>query len=143
MPGTLDKSNNLMITMMNNCHRLLQWHPPLDLGPGQPVARAPGDNFQSIITFCQSYLLSNETIQEGAYEQNDICSASCLTNDGPAAGSACVFPFNYMNVSHSACTTIDGDPKPWCVTQTDASGDMAASGAWGYCDASCPLHGLP
>jgi len=66
--------------------------------------------------------------------------ASCLTNDGPAAGSACAFPFNYMNVSHSACTTIDGDAKPWCVTQTDASGDMAVGGAWGYCDASCPLQ---
>ena len=64
MPGTLDKSNNLMITMMNNCHRLLRWLPPLDLGPGQPLAQAPGDNFQSIIAFCQSYPLSNGTIQE-------------------------------------------------------------------------------
>ena len=144
MPGTLDKSNNLMITMMNNCHRLLRWLPPLDLGPGQPLARAPGDNFQSIIAFCQSYPLSNGTIQEGTCKQNDICSASCLTNDGPAAGSACVFPFNYMGVSHTGCTTIDGDTTPWCSTQTDANDDhVPGVGAWGYCEASCPLQGLP
>ena len=73
----------------------------------------------------------------------NVCIVSCMTNDDlPAtasAGSACSFPFNYMNVSHSACTTIDGDAKPWCVTQTDSNGDMAVSGAWGYCDASCPV----
>ena len=65
----LEQLNNL-INMMNNRNRLLRWLPPLDLGPGQPVARAPGDNFQSIITFCQSYLLSNETIPktDGAFD---------------------------------------------------------------------------
>merc|ERR1719153_261309 len=48
--------------------------------------------------------------------------ASCLTNDGPAAGSACAFPFNFMGVLHSGCTQIDGDPVgPWCSTQTDAN----------------------
>merc|ERR1712212_875627 len=67
--------------------------------------------------------------------------ASCITNDGPAAGSACAFPFNYMGVSHSGCTTIDGDPTPWCSTQTDANDDhVSGVGAWGYCDASCPLQ---
>merc|ERR1712210_418983 len=65
--------------------------------------------------------------------------ASCITNDGPAAGSACAFPFNYMGVSHSGCTTIDGDTTPWCSTQTDANDDhVSGVGAWGYCDASCP-----
>merc|ERR1712126_349315 len=60
--------------------------------------------------------------------------SGCITNDGPAAGSACVFPFNFMGVSHSECTTIDGDPRPWCSTQTDAN-DNHVSGieAWGYC----------
>merc|ERR1719209_2120671 len=68
--------------------------------------------------------------------------SSCLTNDGPAAGSACAFPFNYMGVSHFGCTTIDGDPTPWCSTQTDANDDhVSGIGAWGYCDASCPLQG--
>merc|ERR1712243_112645 len=64
--------------------------------------------------------------------------ASCITNDGPAAGSACVFPFNFMGVSHSGCTTIDGDHRPWCSTRTDAN-DNHVSGieAWGYCPGSC------
>merc|ERR1719153_1236350 len=67
--------------------------------------------------------------------------ASCITNDGPAAGSACAFPFNYMGVSYFGCTTIDGDPTPWCSTQTDANDDhVSGVGAWGYCDASCPLQ---
>merc|ERR1711881_625572 len=67
--------------------------------------------------------------------------ASCITNDGPAAGSACAFPFNYMGVSHFGCTTIDGDPTPWCSTQTDANDDhVSGVGAWGYCDASCPVQ---
>jgi len=67
--------------------------------------------------------------------------ASCLTNDGPAAGSACVFPFNYMGISHTGCTTIDGDTTPWCSTQTDANNDhVPGVGAWGYCEESCPLQ---
>merc|ERR1712004_668768 len=69
-------------------------------------------------------------------------SASCVTNDGPAAGSACAFPFNYMGVSHTGCIMIDGDPTPWCSTQTDENNDhISGVGAWGYCDASCPLQG--
>merc|ERR1719210_3092785 len=67
--------------------------------------------------------------------------ASCLTNDGPAAGSACMFPFNYMGISHTGCTTIDGDTTPWCSTQTDANNDhVPGVGAWGYCEESCPLQ---
>jgi len=68
--------------------------------------------------------------------------ARCITNDGPAAGSACVFPFNYWGVSHFTCTTIDGD-SPWCATQTDDNDDIAWWGdapSWGYCDASCPIE---
>merc|ERR1711971_1423950 len=66
---------------------------------------------------------------------------SCFTNDGPAAGSACAFPFNYMGVLHFGCTTIDGDTTPWCSTQTDANDDhVGGIGAWGYCDASCPVQ---
>merc|ERR1712001_167054 len=65
----------------------------------------------------------------------------CSTNDGPAAGSACAFPFNYMGVLHFGCTTIDGDITPWCSTQTDANDDhVPGVGAWGYCDASCPVQ---
>merc|ERR1712055_260180 len=65
----------------------------------------------------------------------------CSTNDGPAAGSACAFPFNYMGVLHFGCTTIDGDTTPWCSTQTDANDNhVSGVGAWGYCDASCPIQ---
>merc|ERR1712112_572271 len=62
---------------------------------------------------------------------------SCTTN----WGSACVFPFNFMGVSHFACTTIDGD-SPWCATQTDDNDDIDWWGdaPWGYCDASCPME---
>jgi trypsin len=67
--------------------------------------------------------------------------ASCITNDGPAAGSACAFPFNYMGVLHYGCTTIDGDTTPWCSTQTDPDDvHVSGVGAWGYCDASCPVQ---
>merc|ERR1712001_218468 len=66
---------------------------------------------------------------------------SCITTEGPASGSPCVFPFNYMGVSHFGCTTIDGDTTPWCSTQTDANDDhVSGVGAWGYCDASCPVQ---
>ena len=68
----------------------------------------------------------------------------CSTTSGAApVGSACAFPFNYMGVSHFGCTTIDGDTTPWCSTQTDANDDhVGGIGAWGYCDASCPVQGL-
>merc|ERR1711910_285720 len=46
-----------------------------------------------------------------------------------------------MGVSHFGCTTIDGDTTPWCSTQTDANDDhVSGVGAWGYCDASCPVQ---
>merc|ERR1712088_413078 len=64
--------------------------------------------------------------------------ASCMTVDGPAAGSSCVFPFNFGGETISSCTTIDGDTTPWCSTQVDGNGDhVGGVGAWGYCDASC------
>merc|ERR1711974_220686 len=67
--------------------------------------------------------------------------SGCSAIDGPAAGSACAFPFNFMGVSHIGCTTIDGDTTPWCSTQTDANDDhVPGVGAWGYCDASCPVQ---
>merc|ERR1719458_717091 len=67
-----------------------------------------------------------------------VCST---TSGATTVGSACVFPFNFMGVSHFGCTTIDGDTTPWCSTQTDANDDhVSGVGAWGYCDASCPVQ---
>ena len=69
--------------------------------------------------------------------------STCTANDGPAAGSACAFPFNFMGTTHFGCTTIDGDTRPWCSTQTDEMDDhVTGVGAWGYCDASCPVQGI-
>ena len=75
---------------------------------------------------------------------DNVYRDSCITNnDGPVTGSACVFPFKFMGVLHFGCTTIDGDSKPWCSTQTDANDNhVSGVGAWGYCDASCPIQDL-
>merc|ERR1719234_2231211 len=70
--------------------------------------------------------------------------SSCITVSGPASGSSCIFPFNFKGVSHTKCTTIDGDSKPWCSTKTDAKDDhISGVGAWGYCDANCSDSGSP
>merc|ERR1712179_817990 len=70
--------------------------------------------------------------------------SGAVTNDGPAAGSACAFPFNFMGVLHFGCTQIDGDPTPWCSTQTDEDFEhVSGVGAWGYCDATCPVQETP
>merc|ERR1711981_1113594 len=88
--------------------------------------------------------LAEGTGETGSGSGSTIGSGSgstCSTTDGPAAGSACAFPFNFMGVLHFGCTTIDGDTTPWCSTQTDANDDhVSGVGAWGYCDASCPVQ---
>merc|ERR1712088_612024 len=44
-------------------------------------------------------------------------------------------------VLHSGCTQIDGDPTPWCSTQTDEDFEhVSGVGAWGYCEATCPVQ---
>ena len=46
---------------------------------------------------------------------------------------SCVFPFVYAGRLHESCTTIDGDPQPWC------SKTYEWTGAWEYCtSSSCP-----
>ena len=48
----------------------------------------------------------------------------------------CVFPFILDGVLSDRCTTIDGDPQPWCATSVDGQGTMKK---WEYCtDPSCP-----
>jgi len=73
----------------------------------------------------------------------------CTTISGPATGLDCVFPFIYLGLKFSGCTTInDGldDPKPWCATATDGENiltdDLGASTTWGYCSTSCPIQNL-
>merc|ERR1712130_333719 len=93
--------------------------------------------------YCDATCLLQET-GSGSGSTGSGTGSGCITNDGPAAGSACVFPFNFMEVSHFGCTQIDGDSKPWCSTQTDANDDhVSGVGAWGYCDATCPVQETP
>merc|ERR1712127_790240 len=64
-------------------------------------------------------------------------STGCATVSGPVSSVECVFPFIFGGETITSCTTIDGDPQPWCSTLTDASG-AHVQGNWGYCEASCP-----
>jgi len=66
----------------------------------------------------------------------DIDGGYCDTVDGPQTHALCIFPFNFHEVAHNACTTIDGD-RPWCATNVTASGDLADGNAWGYCGPGC------
>ena len=49
----------------------------------------------------------------------------------------CIFPFVWAeNWLIDRCTTIDGDPRPWCAKQVDSEGAMQD---YEYCtDPSCP-----
>merc|ERR1712158_54267 len=62
----------------------------------------------------------------------------CSTNEGPAAGSACAFPFNYMGVLHFGCTTIDGDTTPPAPATTATPGPVVTA-APGTCQ--CGVKG--
>jgi hypothetical protein len=72
----------------------------------------------------------NEEVNMGRNCSTLLGAAECSATSGPEAGSPCVFPFTFMGVSHSSCTTIDGDSVPWCFTKT----------SWGYCGATCPVE---
>ena len=71
-------------------------------------------------------------------------SPTCPTTSGSDPNSECSFPFIFWGVTWTGCTTVDGDPRPWCATETDAFGHPITDGdgtfsAWGYCHASCPI----
>ena len=71
-------------------------------------------------------------------------SPICSTTSGSDPNSECSFPFIFWGVTWTGCTTVDGDPRPWCATETDAFGHPITDGdgtfsAWGYCHASCPI----
>jgi len=67
-----------------------------------------------------------------------IFAGSLLFTDCQQCGN-CVFPFTFSGWIHSTCTTVDGDPQPWCSTLTDSNGNhVAGQGQWEYCQAGCP-----
>ena len=63
-------------------------------------------------------------------------TTSAKTNDC----TDCIFPFFYSGRLHTTCTTIDGDPRPWCATEVDINGEWTD---WSYCAATCPGFLLP
>merc|ERR550517_859976 len=61
------------------------------------------------------------------------------TSSGNSSCGNCVFPFTFLEVEHTGCTTIDGDPNPWCSTLVDENGvHVAGGGHWEYCGSECP-----
>ena len=141
LTNSLTNLNNL--NNLDNFDRLLRLLKSLGQGLGLPLALVLGNNLACLQRALSLLIIIDYGITHVTLSINYMPSASCLTNDGPAAGSACAFPFNFMGVSHFGCTTIDGDTRPWCSTQTDANDDhVTGVGAWGYCDASCPVQGI-
>jgi len=67
-------------------------------------------------------------------QETTTASPACSTT----AGQACVFPFTYNGVQHTACT-LSGFSTPWCSTQTDGSGTHV-TGNYGDCNDSCPME---
>ena len=43
-------------------------------------------------------------------------SSSIASTSSGSCGN-CIFPFTFANRVHKTCTTIDGDPIPWCSTK--------------------------
>merc|ERR1711910_162687 len=74
----------------------------------------------------------------------------CTTNScgtfsavsGPAAGSACVFPFTYGGVTHQSCAEWvyggEHQGKYWCSTKVDPTGThVNGEGNYGFCSSEC------
>jgi hypothetical protein len=56
-------------------------------------------------------------------------------------GKQCAFPFKYIGITYTTCTTHDNKGKAWCSTQTDSHGEHIA-GKFGECPASCKVTAL-
>merc|ERR1712025_49778 len=65
-----------------------------------------------------------------------LVAISLHSVDGQGCGN-CAFPFTFNGWIHSTCTTVDGDPTPWCSTLTDSNGNHVG-GNWEYCSSDCP-----
>ena len=88
----------------------------------------------------------------GSTTPSPVTTTTTTTTSGSGSGSGssnsscgnCVFPFTFMGVEHTACTTIDGDPKPWCSTLVDENGvHVSGGGHWEYCGTDCPTMHHP
>ena len=102
-------------------------------------------------------LMENRLAMQAVGDESGTCSdgsspptsapTSAPTTAAPGSGSGgsascgnCVFPFTFAGRVHTTCTTIDGDPRPWCSTKVDSSGvHVSGGGHWEYCTSdSCP-----
>ena len=62
---------------------------------------------------------------------------------GSTGCSGCSFPFTYGNRLFDTCTTIDGDPRPWCFAgpPVDEGVHVIPTSYYYYCsdsDSTCP-----
>ena len=75
-------------------------------------------------------LMQNRLAMQDVGDESGTCSdgsapptTSAPATTGNSSGSVtcgnCVFPFTFGGRVHTTCTTIDGDPRPWCSTQVD------------------------
>ena len=69
---------------------------------------------------------------------NQVTEATTTTWNIERRCGKCIFPFIFYGRLIDRCTTIDGDPRPWCATSVKSTGEMLAWD-WEYCtDPSCP-----
>jgi len=80
--------------------------------------------------------ISDSALCPRVYSPSTTPAPACHTVDGAVQGAGCVFPFTVAGLVQNACTTVDGDSRPWCSTKVDAAGTHVV-GNWGYCHADC------
>ena len=93
-------------------------------------------------------LLSNRFAMQGVGDETATCfdGSTSATTSSPSGGGTvgscanCIFPFIYLGRLHLTCTTLDGDPKPWCSTKVDSNGiHVSGENQWEHCESSsCP-----
>merc|ERR1711874_150240 len=95
---------------------------------------------ESPLPWCATQTDSSGNVVTGQWGDCQISSSSsCTTDSGPQSGQACVFPFRYLGVVYTTCTT-EGQAQPWCATSVDSAGDFQ-DGQYGFCPSSCPSTG--
>jgi len=72
-------------------------------------------------------------------------STTCTTNAGPAAGSACVFPFTFSGTTYVSCAEwiYGGEHQgdKWCSTKVDSQGvHVNGEGNYGFCPSDCSAN---
>merc|ERR1711953_341889 len=86
----------------------------------------------------------------GDFSQPSDPQPGCVASSGPAAGSACIFPFIYEGVRYEGCAPLIGGLSNlysslyWCSTKVDING-FHIRGPYdnrgkyvGFCDDTCP-----